>query len=102
MGLLIKSTEKRKIHILGTDVELDSVYARVGFKAHSNGRNMEIEIEIYYSKEKYHQGIKIFTDLHDGNILCSIDATNEIQSLDSVYTYAVQRYESMGYICEVI
>lgn len=102
MGVLINATQNKQIKLIGTDVNLDSAYARVNFKAYPDGSTLEIGVEIYYSKAKYAEGIRIFTDIPDGNFMCIIDSLTEAQSLDTAYVYAIQRFEQLGYQCQII
>lgn len=102
MGILINSTQNKQIKIIGTDVNLDSAYARVNFKAYPDGVTLEIGVDIYYSKAKYAEGIKIFTDIPDGNFTFIIDSLNQAQSLDVAYIYAIQRFEQLGYQCQIL
>lgn len=102
MGILIKKTDAKPIKIIGTDVLLDSVYARVNYKAYPDGVTLEIGVDMYYSKEKYAEGIKIFVDVPDNNFFSRIDILTESQCLESAHTYAIQRFESLGYICEYL
>lgn len=53
MGLLIKSTEAKKIKIKGSEVELQSVYARAEFAGHADGKTLEVAYKTYISEQEY-------------------------------------------------
>jgi hypothetical protein len=102
MGVLINATESKQIKILGSDITVNSVYARLNFKCYPNGLSIEIGFDIYSSKAKYAEGIKLFTDVPDGAITVQIDEINEIQSVDSAHTYAISHFNSLGYSCQYL
>jgi hypothetical protein len=101
MGLIINATDKRVINLRGGS-SLSSVYARINFKAYPDGETLEIGLDIYLSKDKYIEGVIIFTDVPDNNFFVQIDTISESQSLDYAHVYAVQYFEDMGYYCQVV
>ena len=50
MGLLINSTETKKILIEGTEIEVPQVYGRVEFISMKDGKTMEAQCFIYANK----------------------------------------------------
>lgn len=46
MGLIIKSTEEKKIKWIGFPIELEQVYGRVRFTATPDGKHLGFECEI--------------------------------------------------------
>ena len=53
----------------------------------------------YLSKEKYMEGVTIFTDIPNGNFFVQLDPLVETQSLDYAHTYAIQYFDNLGYHC---
>lgn len=102
MGILINATAEKQITLTGTQITVNSVYARLNFKAYPDGRTLEIATDIYLSKEVYPQGISTFCDVPNGSFFVEIDVVSETQSLAFAHTYAVQHFEAMGYQCQVI
>lgn len=102
MGILINATQNRPINILGAGMQINSAYGRINFKAHPNGKTIEIGLDIYLSKEKYPEGITINCDIPNGNFFIQIDPLTETQSLDYAHTYAIQYFDNLGYQCQVI
>ena len=57
MGLIIKSTEEKKIKGIGFPIELEQVYGRVRFTATPDGKYLAFEIITWYSREQYNNEI---------------------------------------------
>jgi hypothetical protein len=102
MGLIIKATENLPIRLWGTDIFLDSVYARLRFISYPDGLTIEVGIDLYLSKEKFDEGVKVSCSVHDGSFFAQIDVANETQSLETAHTYAIAHFERLGYQCEFI
>ena len=102
MGLLINATQNRPITITGTGLTMSSAYGRLNFKAYPDGQTMEIGLDVYLSKEKYTEGITIFTDIPNGNFFVQIDTVLESQSIEQAHSYAIQHFENLGYQCQMI
>ena len=86
MGLLITATETAKIKIKGTEIELPSVYARLEFAGHADGKTLEIAFKTYSNKEEFksENATPIPTSIVNGaggNIRFQL-AENEVQSLE--------------------
>ena len=97
MGLLINSTEEKKITITGTEIEVPSVYGRIEFAGRADGKTLEIAIATYASKEAFENGASaLSTNVPQGNINVEIQPT-EIQSIETAHTYGKLAYEQMGY-----
>jgi hypothetical protein len=97
MGLLINSTEEKKITITGTEIEVPNVYGRIEFAGRANGRTLEIAIATYASKEAFENGASaLSTDVPQGNFTVEIQPT-EIQGLETAHTYGKLAYEQQGY-----
>jgi hypothetical protein len=58
MGLLVKSTDSKKIHIQGTSIELPSVYARFEYANRQDGKSIEIALYSYSSRESYENSVE--------------------------------------------
>lgn len=59
MGLIIESTESKKILITGTELEVPSVYARVEYGARIDGKTIEIAIYTFASKETFSSNVGV-------------------------------------------
>jgi hypothetical protein len=97
MGLVIKSTEDKKITIQGTEIELPEVYARLEFAGRANGVRLEVAVATYASKEAFKAGASVLsTSVEMGNISQDV-AEGELQSVETAHKYAKLAYEQLGY-----
>lgn len=97
MGLLINSTEEKKITITGTDIEVPSVYGRIEFAGRANGKTLEISITNYASKEAFENGASaLSTNVPQGSFTVDIQPT-ELQSIETAHSYGALAYEQQGY-----
>ena len=102
MGLLIKATKEKKVIILGTEIELPSVYARLEFAGRADGVTLEIAAALYASKEAYKSGANaISTDVPSGNMTVTLEK-GEAQSIESALKYGKQAYEEASYEVELV
>jgi reverse gyrase len=101
MAILVKSNAEKSIIILGTELKLDSVYARFEFAARADGKTLEIAVTTYASRLTYESNQPIFTDVQQGNFTVEILPT-EMQEISVVNKYASLAYEQMGYTTEII
>ena len=100
MGLIINSTEKKRIFIQGTKIELKNVYARLEFSARENGTTLETAINIYESKDAFKKGQNtLFTDLQRGSQIVELKI-DEKQNLESAEFYTKLQFEELGYNVE--
>lgn len=105
MGLLIKSTENKKIKTKGYDGsinELESVYARIEFAARPNGKSIECAFPyIYHSKNAYDAGASAMpTDIPtstSGEISGNLE-----QSLTTAHDVVKKFLEGHGYEVEFV
>lgn len=65
MGLIVKPTNEKKIHLKNTEVELEEVYVRVDVQLHSTGKHISFNPTIYQSKNHFKSDVrsKIYTDI---------------------------------------
>ena len=101
MAILVKSNAEKSITISGTELKLDSVYARFEFAARADGKTLEIAVATYASKSTFESNQPIFTDVQQGNFTVEILPT-ELQDLNSANKYASLAYEQMGYTTEIL
>jgi hypothetical protein len=102
MGLIIKSTEDKKITIQGTTIEVPEVYSRLEFAGRADGKTLEVASMTYASKDAYESGAAVLsTDVPMGNITIEIEPT-EVQGLETAHEYAQVAYEQQGYLVEII
>jgi hypothetical protein len=97
MGLIINSTEEKKIIIAGTTIEVPSVYGRIEFAGRADGKTLEIFIATYASKEAYKGGSSILsTDVQQGSLNIKLQG-EEKQTIDTALFYSELAYTQMGY-----
>jgi hypothetical protein len=101
MAILIKSNAEKSITILGTELKLDSIYARLEFAARADGKTLEIAVATYASQVTFESNQPIFTDVQQGSFTVEI-LPNEMQDLKSADKYASLAYEQMGYTTEIL
>lgn len=89
------------IFIKGTDIELDSVYARVTFEAHEDGKMVKAFIKTYKDASFYTDRKEIETSINFYPFDFAIEDT-EIQSIDVVLNYVKTRIEEFGYKADII
>lgn len=100
MGLLITKVDT-PIYIKGTDIELESVYARVTFEANEDGKTVKASVKTYKDSSFYTDRKEIETslNLYDQDFVLG---ENEIQSVDVVLSYVKTRIEEFGYSVDVV
>ena len=101
MAILIKANKEKSITISGTELKLDSIYARLEFAARADGKTLEIAVATYASKTTFESNQPIFTDVQQGTFTVEILPT-ELQDINSANKYASLAYEQMGYTTEII
>lgn len=101
MAILIKSNAEKSITILGTELTLDSIYARLEFAARANGKTLEIAVATYASRTTFESNQPIFTDVQQGSFTVEILPT-EMQDLNAANKYASLAYEQMGYTTKIL
>lgn len=101
MAILIKSNEEKSIIILGTELKLDSIYARLEFAARADGKTLEIAVMTYASRATFESNQPIFTDVQQGSFTVEILPT-ELQDLNAANKYASLAYQQMGYTTEIL
>jgi reverse gyrase len=101
MAILVKSNAEKSITILGTELKLDSVYARFEFAARADGKTLEIAVATYASQVTFESNQPIFTDVQQGSFTVEILPT-EYQDINTVDKYASLAYEQMGYTTEIL
>jgi hypothetical protein len=99
MALIITPTQEKKIHVQGTDIELQSVYNRLEFGCRPNGKSMEIAFYTYADKAAYEAGSYLPTDLPIGNTTRDIDLETQTQSVETAHELAKEWFEEQGYVC---
>lgn len=100
MGLVINSTENKKIHIAGTQYELSNVYARIEFAGRLDGITLEVGSIIYASKQAYEENKPIFTDVVNDPFAVEL-LPNETQNVNTALNYAKQYFNNLGYNTEI-
>ena len=97
MGLIINSTEEKKITIQGTEIEMPNVYARLEFAGRADGKKLEVAIASYASKQAYKSGAsQLSANVPQGALNVELQE-GESQSVETAHKYAKIAYEQMGY-----
>jgi hypothetical protein len=100
MGLEISTTDVKKIHIKGTDIELASVYGRASLICSQDGFTINVTIKTYYDYYAYKNASELTTDINQLSFDFVILPT-ETQSIDVALEYAKNRFIELGYNCEI-
>lgn len=101
MGLLIKQTDSKKIHILGTPIEVPSLYARIRWAGDFTGRKIEFETATWYDVDTCKTGGQnILTDVPTGGTSLELKE-GEKQTIDQALICAKEYFDSLGYETEV-
>lgn len=102
MGLLIKSTEEKKIVIQGTEIELPNIYARLEFVGRACGKKLEIAFYTFASKNAFKQNCSpLSTSVAQGCLTVELLET-EVQDLPTADLYAKKGFEKLGFEVEII
>ena len=97
MALLISKSSEAKLTIQGTSIELDSVYSRLEIAMFPNGKNIQVGLHYYESKEAYAEG-KSQLKLAEMPKLLSFELDPESnQSLQSAHDSAKAKIEESSY-----
>jgi len=97
MALILTSTQQRKITILGTDLEISSVYLRIEFNSRMNGETLDLNAIPYASKQMYLNGIPVTVDILSPKISKNINTTTQVQGVDAAHALLKAYYEENGY-----
>lgn len=100
MGLLI-TPNTEKITINGSPIELDSLYVRLQFFAHPDGKTLEIAFNTYYDKDAYLNEQPLPTNIGNANFKVELQG-EEQQTLDQAHLSAKQGFEQWGYNATII
>jgi hypothetical protein len=101
MGLIIKSTEEKKVTIQGTDIELLEVYGRLEFAGRADGVTIEVAVSTYASKQAFKESASVLsTSVQQGSFTTEIK-DGESQSVETAHTYAKQAFEQLGFDVEI-
>ena len=97
MGLIIISTETKKILITGTQIELPNLYGRVEFAARADGKTLEIALSTFASLEAFENNASVITtNVPMGNLTVKIEPTQS-QDLTTSLLYMKALLEQDGY-----
>jgi hypothetical protein len=102
MGLVIKSTEEKKITITGTEIEVPSVYGRIEFAGRADGKTLEIAVLTYASKSAFEsKASALSTNVQQGSFTVELQK-GELQSIETSLEYAKTAFISLGYNVEIL
>ena len=97
MALIITPTTAKKIHVQGTQIELESVYNRLELGCRPNGTTVEVAFYTYADHAAYLAGNSLPTDLPSTNLIGDIDLATQVQGLAAAHDLAKAHYESLGF-----
>jgi hypothetical protein len=101
MGLIIKSTEEKKVTIQGTDIDLPQVYGRLEFAGRADGVTIEVAVSTYASKQAFKEGASVLsTSVQQGSFTTELK-DGESQSVETAHAYAKQAFEQLGFNVEI-
>ncbi len=100
MGLEISTTDAKKIHIKGTDIELQSVYGRASLICSQDGLTISVSVNTYLNYDSYKNASELITDISQLSFDFVILET-ETQSIQVGLEYAKNRFIELGYNCEI-
>lgn len=100
MGILI-TPNTETIKIKGTDIELNSVYARIEFTAHPDGSTISVTFKTYKDQSFFLIGEELFTTINAKTFDFAILET-EKQSIETALNYMSQRFTELGYSATII
>jgi hypothetical protein len=98
MGLEISTTDAKKIHIKGTDIQLASVYGRASLVCSQDGLTISVSVKTYMDYYAYKNTSELITDINQLSFDFVILPT-ETQSIDVALEYAKNRFIELGYSC---
>lgn len=97
---IISTLDAKKIHIKGTDIELQSVYGRASLICLQDGLTISVSVKTYIDYYSYKNANELMTDINQLSFDFVISET-ETQSIDVALEYAKNRFIEMGYTCEI-
>jgi hypothetical protein len=101
MGLIIKSSEQKKVIILGTEIELPTIYGRVEFAGRADGKTLEISLSTFASLEAFENKASVITtNVPMGNLNVELEA-GQAQDLDNSLMYMKLALEKEGFEVEL-
>lgn len=100
MSILLTSKDT-KINYIFQKGEIDSLYLKVDYTSFPESKIMEVSIKTYLTKEDSLLDNYIYTDVPDNSFHVQVD-TYEEQNLEYATLYAIKRFESLGYKCEIL
>jgi predicted lipase len=101
MAITISSNESSKITLKGTNVELNSIYARVSFESPSTGDIIVYKITPYLDKTFYTSNSQVYTNLDITSKVINLQE-GETQSVLTAHNYAKTYYEGLGYTVNIV
>jgi hypothetical protein len=90
----------KSIFIKGTDIELTNCYVRIEFTAQKDGRTCDVIFSTYLNYEKFKEGKVVETSITTNKFDFAILET-ELQSIDVVLQYSIEKFEDLGYTAEI-
>lgn len=96
----ISTLDAKKIHIKGTDIELQSVYGRASLICLQDGLTISVNVKTYIDYYSYKNANELMTDINQLSFDFVILET-ETQSIDVALEYAKNRFIELGYSCEI-
>lgn len=100
--LVLLTSKDTKINYIFQEGEVDSIYLKIEYNTFPDGKTMEVLIKTYLTKEDYLVDNYVYTDIPDNGFHVQIDTFNETQSLEYATLYAIKRFESLGYKCDIL
>jgi len=101
MALILAPTQQKRIKVLGTDVELTSLYLRLEFRARMDGITLEINATQFSDKSKYLANTPVVTDIVSPQVMFSIDPETQVQDIAAAHQLLKNYFEENGYAATI-
>lgn len=96
MALIITATETAKLPIKGTNIELESIYARINWNAPIQGKSIQYGLVPFINKLFYKNNNPVMINFVGASGFIALQENDE-QSLQFVHEKIKEQLESLGF-----
>lgn len=100
MALIITATETVKLPIKGTNIELESIYARINWNAPIQGKSIQYGLVPFINKLFYKNNNPVMVTFEGGAGYILLEE-GDSQSLQFVHDKIKQKLETLGFIVTI-
>lgn len=101
MAIQIFSTDEKPLTLIGTEINLESLYCRLEFVYRQDGITIEATLIPYASIDSFYQGKPVFTTLPTPIIPIKLQRGEEF-SIELIQNALVQIYQNDGYPAQIV